>query len=103
MTKYSFKNDYSEGCHERILKVLGDTNLLQEQGYAEDTFCNQAIQFIRNKINNFNAEIHFVSGGTQANLIVISSLLKPYESIIAATTPGSGGSGAAGPSKFASS
>lgn len=86
MTQYSFKNDYSEGCHERILKALGDTNLLQEEGYAEDSFCHQAKQLIRNKINNANAEIHFVSGGTQANVTVISSLLKPFESIIAATT-----------------
>jgi threonine aldolase len=30
--------------------------------------------------------VHFVSGGTQANLIVLGAILKPYESVIAATT-----------------
>lgn len=86
MIPYSFKNDYSEGAHERILKALSDTNLLQEAGYGEDTFCNQAIHVIREKIQTPTADIHFVSGGTQANLIVISSLLHPYESVISATS-----------------
>ena len=37
-------------------------------------------------IKNTSADIHFVSGGTQANLIIISSILKPYESVICANT-----------------
>lgn len=86
MTQYSFKNDYSEGAHARIIKALGDTNMIQEQGYGVDRFCNQAIHLIRNKIQNQNADIHFVSGGTQANLIVISSILRSFESVIAANT-----------------
>ncbi|WP_262709256.1 beta-eliminating lyase-related protein [Sphingobacterium daejeonense] len=35
---------------------------------------------------NADSQIFFVSGGTQANLLVISHLLKPYESVIAADT-----------------
>jgi threonine aldolase len=30
-----------------------------------------------------SADVHFISGGTQANLVVISSALRPYESVIA--------------------
>jgi threonine aldolase len=30
--------------------------------------------------------VHFVSGGTQANLIVISSILRPHESVVSAHT-----------------
>lgn len=86
MPKYSFKHDYSEGAHEQILKALSSTNLNQAAGYGEDTYCNAAKKLIRAKIKNPKADIHFVSGGTQANVIVISSILKPYESIIAATT-----------------
>ena len=37
-------------------------------------------------MNSEKSEIYFVSGGTQANLIVISSILKPYQAVIAATT-----------------
>ncbi len=86
MAKYSFKDDYSEGAHPKILEALSHTNLFQEVGYGEDNYCNKAVKLIRQKTQNSKADVHFVSGGTQANLIVISSILKPYESVVAATT-----------------
>jgi len=81
--KYQFFNDYSEGAHPSILKTLEKTNLCQEIGYGEDRYCKQAAELIKAKIENQNASVHFVSGGTQANLIVLASMLKPYESVIA--------------------
>lgn len=83
---YSFKNDYSEGAHPSILKALMDTNLIQQDGYGLDDFSQEAIHILRNKLENSKADIHFVSGGTQANLIVIASILRPYESVISANT-----------------
>ena len=83
---YRFTNDYSEGAHENILKALVDTNLNQEIGYGEDSFCDEAKKLIKAKIKNKDAHIHFVSGGTQANLIIISSVLRPHEAVIAAST-----------------
>ncbi len=82
MDKYSFKNDYGEGAHQNIIDALSKTNFNQEEGYGEDSYCRKAAELIRKKIKNQNADIHFVSAGTQANLIVISSILKPYESVI---------------------
>ncbi len=84
--KYSFRNDYSEGAHINILNALIENNTKQQAGYGNDDYCDMARQIIKNRINNQNADIHFVSGGTQANLIIISSILRPYESVIAATT-----------------
>lgn len=83
---YSFKDDYSEGCHPRILQALQNTNLIQQEGYGDDEYSIQAKNLLKQEMNCTQAQIHFVSGGTQANLIVISSLLKPYESVIAAHT-----------------
>ncbi len=83
MKKHSFKNDYSEGAHPAILHRLIETNLVQTDGYSEDEFCNEARELIQKHLKK-DAAIHFVSGGTQANLIVISSILKPHESVIAA-------------------
>lgn len=85
MGKYSFKNDYSEGAHPSILERLITTNLQQQTGYGEDEFCNEAKELIKKELKH-NSAIHFVSGGTQANLIVISSILKPHQSVIAADT-----------------
>ena len=86
MKKYSFKNDYSEGCHPNILEALVRTNLNQQNGYGYDDYSNDARELIRKKANIPEADIHFVSGGTQANLLIISSILRPHESVISAET-----------------
>ncbi len=83
---YSFKNDYAEGAHPAILQRLLETNLIQQDGYGEDEYCKLAKSAIKEKLNNQFAEIYFVSGGTQANLLVISSLLRPHEAVISASS-----------------
>ncbi|REC45285.1 threonine aldolase family protein [Chryseobacterium pennipullorum] len=84
--KFSFKNDYSEGCHPNILQALLQTNSEQQTGYGEDIYSLQAKELIKEKIQKADSDIYFVSGGTQANLIVISSVLKPYQCVISAST-----------------
>lgn len=84
--KYSFFNDYSEGAHPRILEVLVKTNMSQESGYGYDSFCDEAARLIRERTEAPTADVHFVTGGTQANLIAFAAMLRPYESVIAATT-----------------
>lgn len=86
MILYSFKNDYSEGAHPNILQALITTNAFQEEGYGDDRYTKEAVSILRNKLQNQEADIHLVAGGTQANIIVLSSVLKPYESVIAANT-----------------
>ena len=39
---------------------------------------------IRQQTGNPDAAVHFISGGTQANLVVLASLMRPYESVVAA-------------------
>lgn len=84
--KYNFKNDYTKGCHPNILKALAESNLSVEAGYGEDTYSLAAAKLITDKMEHPAAAVYFVSGGTQANLLVISALLRPYESVIAAET-----------------
>lgn len=81
--KYSFFDDYSEGAHPQILEALSRTNLSQDIGYGNDSFCQDAVRILKEKIGNPDADIHFVSGGTQANLIALAAMLRPYESVIA--------------------
>ncbi len=83
---YSYKNDYSEGAHPRILNALMETNLEQTDGYGDDVFTKKTIELLKNKIDSPNSDIHFFSGGTQTNLIVISAFLRPHEAAIAAET-----------------
>lgn len=83
---YSFKNDYSEGAHPRILEALNNYNLQQSEGYGEDEFTAKAIKLIKKKIRREDVDIHFLVGGTQTNLIAISAFLRPHEAAIAAKT-----------------
>jgi len=81
--KHLFFDDYSEGAHPRILEALQRTNLQQEPGYVMDSFAIEATRLIRDRFNSPEADVHFVASGTQANLCVLSAILKPWESVIA--------------------
>lgn len=83
---YSFKNDYSEGAHHKILNALVESNLEQSEGYGYDKYTANAIELLKEKIKNDNIDIHFFVGGTATNLVSLSSFLKPYEAAIAADT-----------------
>lgn len=84
--KYSFLNDYSEGAHPKVLEALVNSNMSQQTPYGDDEYSERAKELIKNKIGDSNSNIFFVSGGTQANLIIISAVLKPHESVISANT-----------------
>ena len=79
---YSFRNGYSEGAYPEILKRLSEENKKQHIGYGEDEICKEAKKRIHQKLNNDECDIHFLVGGTQTNLTVISSVLRPFEAVI---------------------
>ena len=77
-----FNNDYSEGCHNAILHRLEETNLCQTSGYGMDEYCASAADKIRTLCSNDALSVHFLVGGTQANLTVIAAALKPYQGVL---------------------
>ena len=81
-----FNNDYSEGCHSKILRALTETNLVQTPGYGTDHYCASAADKIRKACNNESAAVHFLVGGTQTNLTVIAAALRPYQGVLCADT-----------------
>lgn len=83
---YHFRNDYAEGAHPSILRRLLETNSEQQAGYGEDDYSIEAKAILRQKMNHPEAVIYFISGGTQTNLILISSLLRVHEAVISAQT-----------------
>ncbi len=83
---YNFKNDYNQGCHENILKRLQIENQTSFDSYGEDKISNMAKEKIKTILKNEECELHFLSGGTQTNLVTISSVLKPYQGVISAVT-----------------
>ncbi len=84
MNVIHFICDYAEGAHPNVLKKLEETNLEQTEGYGEDRFCRAAAERIKELCAAPEAQVHFLTGGTQANLTVIAAALRPYEGVIAA-------------------
>lgn len=81
-----FECDYNEGCCPEILKKLEETNLCQTPGYGEDEYCEKARQTIKKLCRREDADVHFLVGGTQANLTVVAAALRPYQGAISAST-----------------
>ena len=79
-----FNNDYAEGCHEKVLEALIRTNLEQTPGYGEDHHCAEAAKKIRTLCGQENMAVHFLVGGTQANLTVIDVALRPHQAALCA-------------------
>ena len=82
----SFECDYNIGAHPRILERLVETNFEKLPGYREDHYCKEASAKIAKACNCPEAEVHFLVGGTQTNQVVISTMLKSYEGVVAAKT-----------------
>ena len=77
-----FENDYCEGAHPAILQKLTETNFEKVSGYGTDPYCASAKEKIRAACACPEADVSFISGGTQTNAIVIASLLHLFPSEI---------------------
>lgn len=83
----NFESDYIEGCHPEILKRLSQTNMESLSGYGLDKYCDSAKEKILKACGlSSKGKVEFITGGTQTNQLVIDSMLKPYEGVVAALT-----------------
>ncbi len=81
-----FENDYCEGAHPAILQKLTETNFEKVSGYGTDPYCASAREKIRAACACPEADVQFISGGTQSNAIVIASMLQRWQGVVAAAT-----------------
>ena len=81
-----FESDYTEGAHEQILEAMLRTNMEQTPGYGVDLHCENAREMIRKQCDAPNADVHFLVGGTQANMTVIASILRAHQGAVCATS-----------------
>ena len=81
-----FENDYCEGAHPTILQKLTETNFEKVPGYGTDPYCASAREKIRAACACPDADVTFISGGTQTNAIVIASMLQRWQGVLAAAT-----------------
>ena len=81
-----FESDYLEGAVPEIMARLAETNYVSTPGYGVDEFCDAAREKIKAACEAPDADVHFLVGGTQANLTVIAAALRPYQGVLAAAT-----------------
>ena len=81
-----FENDYGYGAHPKILEHLAQTNMEPVSGYGNDKFTASAAEKIKAAADCPDAQVYFLTGGTQTNMVVIDTLLRPYEGVVAAQT-----------------
>jgi threonine aldolase len=82
----SFESDYIIGAHAKILDALIKTNNEIMSGYGNDPHTKRAKELIKDACESQESEVFFLTGGTQANQVVISTMLKSFEGVISAKT-----------------
>ena len=82
----SFESDYITGAHPKVLEKLVQTNLEALSGYGADHYSESAKEKIRLACGCPDAQVEFLTGGTQTNAVIISTMLHDYEGVVAAKT-----------------
>ena len=82
----SFRNDYSYLAHPRIIEALNQYRCEENTAYGLDKHSRQASDYIKNIFNAPHAEVYFLAGGTQTNMVFITYCLKHFEGVISCDT-----------------
>ena len=78
----SFECDYNNGAHPQVLENLIKYNNAKPTPYGFDEFSERAKDRIREACGLPDAQIFFLTGGTQTNATTIDSMLYQYEGVI---------------------
>lgn len=82
----SFECDYNNGAHPKVLENLMRYNGAKPTPYGFDEFSERAKDRIREACGMPDAQIFFLTGGTQTNATTIDSMLYQYEGVICVET-----------------
>ena len=80
--KYSFRNDYNQIGHPRIIQTLIEHANDVQVGYGFDEVTINLEQKVCDILSE-KVRIFLIAGGTQTNLVVLSKMLNPYEAVVA--------------------
>ena len=82
----SFESDYIEGAHPLILDAIVKSNMEALSGYGADKYTRSAKEKLALLCGVPDCQIQFLTGGTQTNQIVIDTMLRQFEGVVAART-----------------
>lgn len=80
-----FMSDNNSGVHPKIMESMVNVNNEHDHSYGSDHTTIKAEDMIAELLGK-EVDIFFVATGTAANIIGLSSLLRPYEAVVCADT-----------------
>ena len=83
---YFFVSDYNSIGYPEILDALKEALDEKNPGYGEDPHSKNARKLIKKALRDENVDIHFLPGGTSANIIGASVGMRQQDSILSAKT-----------------
>ena len=100
--KYTFASDNAAGVHPKVLESLSFVNSGYAAMYGDDQFSQAAAGCFR-RILGEDIEVFVVFGGTGANVLGLSTMLRPHEAIICAESAHINQDEAGAPARFTGS
>jgi threonine aldolase len=99
MEKRGFGSDNNAGIHPEILKEITASNGWHVTGYGSDIYTERALSIFKEHLGS-STETFFVFTGTGANVLGLSAITSPWNSIITASTSHLEGDECGAPEKF---
>ncbi|HEX2921963.1 MAG TPA: low specificity L-threonine aldolase [Bacteroidales bacterium] len=85
LIKRGFASDNNAGVHPDILKGIAEANVGHALGYGGDKYTEKAIELFREHLGPAT-EPFFVFTGTAANVLGLTGVMRPWNSVITAAT-----------------
>ena len=85
MPKRSFASDNNAGIHPEVIEAIKAANDGHVIAYGDDHITARATKLFQKHFGK-DIAVHFVFGGTGANVLGLKSITKPYNAIICAET-----------------
>lgn len=80
-----FKSDNNSGIHPKILESIINANNGHDNAYENDRYSIETKKMI-SEVFGQEVDVYFVTSGTAANVIGLSGLIKPFQSIVCPDT-----------------
>lgn len=77
-----FGSDNQSGASHKVLEALINANQGISASYGEDEWSQKAVEIVRTIFEHPDCQVFFVASGTAANCLALSSMVKPWQTIL---------------------
>lgn len=77
----SFGSDNHAGAHPDVLAAIAEANAGHAPGYGDDAWTARAVELLRRELGE-HVDVALTFNGTGANVVGLSTLLRPWEHVI---------------------